>query len=305
MIDTTSTDARGEATGILYAGLAYAVWGITPLYWRLLDDVPSFELTTHRVLWCALFAAGVTAWRGRLGPVMTILKTPRLLATLALTSVLITVNWSVFIYCVETNQLVEASLGYYLTPLLSIALGVFLFGERMSRFRLVGVILATAAILVQVVSFGHIPWIGPVLALSFGFYGYFRKMAPVDSLDGLLVETAILFPITLGLVVYWARTEPAAFPSSHLAKDLLLVGGGPLTAIPLAMFAAGARRIRLTTLGFLQYLSPSVTLVLATIGFHERFTRVDAISFACVWVALAIVALEGRFKPLARAPEGG
>jgi chloramphenicol-sensitive protein RarD len=301
----TDSEHSGEATGILYAGLAYGIWGIIPLYWRLLGDVPPFELTTHRILWCALFVAGVTAWRGRLGTIATIFRTPRLLGVLALTSVLISSNWTLFIYCVATNQLVEASLGYYLTPLLSIALGVFLFGEKMSRFRLAGVLLATTAVIVKAVAIGHIPWIGLALALSFGFYGFFRKWAPVDSLDGLLVETALLFPFTLVLVFYWARSEPGAFPTSNWLKDALLIGGGPITAIPLTLFAAGARRIRMSTLGFLQYLSPSITLVLATLGLHERFTTVDAISFACVWAALLIVALEGHVKRFARIPEGG
>ncbi|MGB8364611.1 MAG: EamA family transporter RarD [Rhizomicrobium sp.] len=294
----------GEATGILYAGIAYAVWGVMPVYWHLLDTVPPFELTTHRVLWCALFVTAVAAWRGRLAHIVTIVRTPPLLATLALTSVLIGANWSLFIYCVATNQLVESSLGYYMTPLLSIVLGVFLFGERMSRLRLAGVVLAAAAVVVQAVALGHVPWIGLALALSFGFYGYFRKRAPVDSLDGLLVEMAILFPLTLGLILYWAVTQPGAFPSSNVMRDALLMGAGPMTAIPLVLFAAGVRRIRLTTLGFLQYLSPSITLVLATVGYHERFTRIDAISFGCVWAALAIVALEGRVNRFARMPGG-
>lgn len=301
MIDNDVSVEKGEGPGILYAGLAYATWEIIPIYWRLLGDVPPFELTVHRVLWCALFVAGVTAWRGRLGHIATILRTPKLLATLALTSVLISANWTLFIYCVASNQLVEASLGYYLTPLLSMALGVFLFGERMSRLRLAGVVLAGAAVAIKAISFGHVPWIGLSLALSFGFYGFFRKKAPVDAMDGLLVETALLFPFTLALIVYWARTKSGAFPSPHLAKDALLIAGGPVTAIPLAMFAAGARRIRLTTLGFLQYVSPSITLVLAVFGFHEHFARADAISFACVWAALVIVALEGRFRPAAQA----
>ena len=236
--------------------------------------------------------------------IVTIVRTPPLLATLALTSVLIGANWSLFIYCVATNQLVESSLGYYMTPLLSIVLGVFLFGERMSRLRLAGVVLAAAAVVVQAVALGHVPWIGLALALSFGFYGYFRKRAPVDSLDGLLVEMAILFPLTLGLILYWAVTQPGAFPSSNVMRDALLMGAGPMTAIPLVLFAAGVRRIRLTTLGFLQYLSPSITLVLATVGYHERFTRIDAISFGCVWAALAIVALEGRVNRFARMPGG-
>ncbi len=300
-----SSETPNEATGILYAGLAYAIWGVIPLYWRMLDDVPPFELTVHRILWCAVFVAGVTALRGRLSHIVDIVRQPQLLATLALTSILISTNWTIFIYCVATNHLVEASLGYYLTPLLSIGLGVFLFGERMSRLRLAGVTLAAIAVAVKAIAFGHFPWIGLSLAFSFGFYGFFRKKAPVDALDGLLVETLLLFPITLALVVYWASSGQGAFPSPHISKDALLIAGGPITAIPLAMFAAGARRMRLSTLGFLQYLSPSITLLLAIFGFHEAFNRGDAVSFALIWVALAIVALEGRFRPAVAAEEGG
>jgi chloramphenicol-sensitive protein RarD len=295
MADPDIHAAPDESAGIFYAGLAYAVWGVTPLYWRLLDSVPPFELTVHRVLWCALFVTLVALWQGSLPRIVRIFRTPRLLGLLALTSILITANWTIFIYCVASRQLVEASLGYYITPLLSIAFGVFLFGERMSRLRLAGVALGAIAVAIKTIGLGHFPWIALVLAFSFGFYGYFRKRAPVEALDGLLVETWILFPITLAMVSFWAVQGTGAFPSSHLEKDALLIGGGPLTAIPLALFAAGARRIRLSTLGFLQYLSPSITLVLATLGFHETFTRIDGVAFGCVFAALAIVALEGRF----------
>jgi chloramphenicol-sensitive protein RarD len=283
-----------ERAGILYAGIAYSFWGIVPLYWRLLSDVPPFELTVHRVFWCALFVTGVTLWRGHFSRIVSIVREPRTIGTLALTSVLISCNWTMFIYCVATHQLVEASLGYYITPLISFALGYLLFGERMSRLRLLAVLLATIAVGVKAIGIGHIPWIAPGLALSFGFYGYFRKLTPVAAIDGLVVETLILFPATLALVLWWGVTGVGAFPSHNLMKDALLIGGGPLTAVPLAMFAAGARRMRLSTLGFLQYLSPSITLVLATLGFHESFTRTDAIAFGCVWAALTIVALEGR-----------
>ena len=265
MTQNTSHAHGGEATGILYAGAAYAFWGITPLYWRLLGEVPPFELTSHRVLWCALFVAVVTAWRGRLSHIVTILRTPKLLGTLALTSVLISSNWTIFIYCVATNRLVEASLGYYLTPLLSIALGVFLFGEHMTRLRLAGVVLAAIAVGIKAVD-TRPRAVDRVLRwrCRFGFYGYFRKKAPVDSMDGLLIETALLLPFTLALVIYWARTEPGAFPRRGFSRMRLLILAGPITAVPLAMFAAGARRIRLSTLGFLQYFTPTFTLLLAT-----------------------------------------
>jgi chloramphenicol-sensitive protein RarD len=288
--------ARDDARGILYALIAYAVWGIMPLYWRLLSAVPPFELTVHRVLWCALFVLGVTLARGRWLHLLAAIRNRRLLGTLALTSILISINWTIYIYCVASHQLVEASLGYYINPLISIALGVTLFGEHLSRLRLVAVLLAGAAVAVQTFELGHFPWIAPCLALSFGFYGYFRKRTAIDALDGLTIETWILFPLTCGLVAFWTLSGTGAFPLPEPAKDTLLVLGGPLTALPLALFAAGARRIRLSTLGFLQYFSPSITLLLAVAAFGEPFTRTDAITFGCVWAALVIVAVDGRLQ---------
>jgi chloramphenicol-sensitive protein RarD len=292
--DAAAPVQKDDVSGILLAGFAYAFWGIMPLYWRLLKTVPPVELTVHRIFWCAIFLAFVAIGRRRYAELWAIIRKPRLLGTLALTSVLITCNWTLYIYCIATHQLVEASLGYYINPLISIGLGVLMMGERMSRLRLAAVILAGVAVAVKAAGLGHFPWIAPCLALSFGFYGYFRKLTPVDSLDGLTVETWILFPITAGLLLFWHMQGTAAFPSPDWSKDGLLMFGGPLTALPLTMFAAGARRIRLSTLGFLQYLSPSITLVLATFGFHERFTQIDAFAFGIVWLALVFVAMEGR-----------
>ena len=288
--------AKDDPRGIALALAAYGLWGIMPLYWRLLSAVPAFEITVNRVLWCAFFVLGASLVRGRWQQLLAMLRNPSLLGTLALTSILISVNWTIYIYCVATRQLVEASLGYYINPLVSIVLGVTLFGERLSRWRLAAVLLATAAVAVKTIELGHFPWIAPALALSFGFYGYFRKKVDVDALDGLTVETWILFPITFGLVLFWAVDGSGAFPTAGLKTDALLILGGPITAVPLAMFAAGARRIRLSTLGFLQYFSPSITLALAVFGFGEAFTRVDAITFGCVWAALTLVAAESRFR---------
>ncbi|HEY2032406.1 MAG TPA: EamA family transporter RarD [Rhizomicrobium sp.] len=282
---------KDDTAGILFAAFSYAFWGIMPLYWRLLDAVPPFQLTVHRIFWCALIVGLLALARGRLPELMHIVRSPRLFATLALTSVLISINWGVYIYCVATRQLVEASLGYYINPLISIALGVTLFGEHISRMRMVAIGLATIAVVIQSFELGHFPWIAPVLALSFGFYGYFRKLTPVDSLDGLTIETWVLLPITAGLIWYWSG-HGGAFPSPNIKRDALLIFGGPLTALPLALFAAGARRIRLSTLGFLQYLSPSITLLLAIFGFGETFSKVDMITFGFVWIALLIVSLD-------------
>jgi chloramphenicol-sensitive protein RarD len=289
-------DHPEEGKGALYAGAAYFIWGIAPLYWDRLSDVPPYQIIVHRLLWSAVFVILFTLARGRARYIIAAFRMPRLLLRLALTGVLITVNWSIYIWCVATHRLVEASLGYYLTPLVSIGLGVALLGERMSRFRLAAVAMAAVAIAAQAMTLGHVPWIAPALAVTFGFYGYLRKLAPIDAIDGLTVETLLFFPFTLGIVIYWTATGTSAFPSPHLLRDTLLVLAGPVTAIPLALFAAGARRVRMTTLGFLQYLSPSITLVVATLMLGETFTRTDAITFACIWAALSLVALDGRFR---------
>jgi chloramphenicol-sensitive protein RarD len=295
MSKTADNAPPNEAAGILYAGAAYSLWGLFPLYWDLLSVVPPIELSIHRMLWCALFAAGVTAARGRLKHILHILSIRRLIWPLVLSSVLIAANWTIYIWSIAAHHIVEAALGYYINPLLSIALGVALLGERLSRLKLAAIALAAIAVGVQAVEVGHIPWIALGLALSFGFYGYVRKLTPVDPLDGLTVETCLLFPLTLGVVAFLAWKGTGAFPAAHFSTNALLVLAGPVTAVPLALFAAGARRLRMTTLGFLQYLSPTITLAVATLVFGEPFSATDAATFGCVWAALILVGLEGRF----------
>lgn len=297
---------KDDPAGIFFAGFSYVFWGGMPLYWRLLAKVPPFELTVHRIFWSALFVGIVALARRRVPHMLELFARKRVMATLALTSILISINWTTYIYAVASHQLVEASLGYFITPLISIALGVVLLGEHISRMRLIAILLAAAAVIVQSVLLGHFSWIALTLSLSFGFYGFFRKTTHVDSMDALTVETWILFPITSGLVLYWGTHEANAFPHAGTLIDTLLILGGPLTALPLALFAAGVRRIRLSTLGFLQYLNPTITLLLATLGFGEAFTRADMMAFGFVWIALLIVSIDSyvsRAKPPVSSPE--
>ena len=289
-----------ETAGILYAGSAYAIWGVIPLYWDRLSAVPPIELSIHRMVWCAIFALAVTATRKRLGVVWDIVRTRKLLLSLTVSGLLIAANWTIYIWSVAAHDLVEASLGYYITPLLSIALGVVMLGERLSKMRLAAIMLASIAVGLKAFELGHIPWVAVGLSLSFGFYGYLRKLTPVQALDGLTIETGLLFPITAGLLLLWGFDGTGAFPSPHWSIDAMLLAAGPITAIPLAMFAAGARRVRMTTLGFLQYLSPSITLLVATLLMGEPFTASDAATFGCVWVALLLVGLENQVGRLAR-----
>ncbi len=297
---TESHEHPNETRGVLYAGGAYAIWGFVPLYWQFLADVPPVEITLHRILWCSLVGLIVTLARGRFTHFLAVLRTPRVMLALLASSLLIAVNWTIYIYCVVAHRLVEASLGYYMTPLVSIALGVAFLGEKVSRLRLAAIALATAAVALQAAALGGIPWIAPALALTFGFYGYVRKLTPVDALEGLTIETCLLLPVTVPLIVFWALKGSGAFPSPNLTRDALLMFAGPLTAVPLVLFAAGARRIRLTTLGFLQFLSPTITLLVAILLLHEPFTATNVIAFGCVWSALVLVSLEGRFASWTR-----
>jgi chloramphenicol-sensitive protein RarD len=278
--------------GVLLAGGAYTIWGVIPVYWHLLDAVPPFEIVVHRILWCAVFMAIFIVSNRRLMQILRALRRRRVFATLALTSILIAVNWGLFIWSVATNRLVEASLGYFTIPLVSIVLGIMFLGERQSVLRVAAIALAGVAVAVQTVALGKFPWLALTLAVTFGAYGYLRKTVNMGAVDGLFVESVLLFPPALVLVVLWAIEGTGKFLDLSPFTDSLLILAGPLTAVPLAMFAAGARRVRLSTLGFLQYIGPSLALVLATVFWGERFTWIHAVMFGCVWLALALVALE-------------
>lgn len=301
MADNNALTPHNETAGILYATSAYGLWGFLPLYWDALGNVPPFELSFHRMLWCALFGLGTTVALGRTKTLWQAVNNRKVPKALAVSGLLIAVNWTIYIYSIAKAELVEASLGYYINPLLSIALGVVLLGERLSPLRITAIALAGVAVTIKSFGLGHFPWIAISLAVSFGFYGYVRKLTPVPAFDGLTIETSLLLPVTAGILLFWGFQGTGQFTPAHLGTDLLLILGGPLTALPLTLFAAGARRVRLSTLGFLQYLSPSITLLLATLVLGEPFTLSDAATFGCVWVALALVAVDGRFG---RSPAG-
>ncbi|MGC8534368.1 MAG: EamA family transporter RarD [Rhizomicrobium sp.] len=287
-----------ERIGILFAAAAYAIWGLLPLYWDHLTQVPPIQVTAWRVCLTALVVLGFTVLRGNLGTVLGHVRNRPLLLRLALSASLIALNWTTYVYSIASHQLVEASLGYFILPLISIALGVGLLQERISRFRLAGVGLMLVAVVVQVAVLGRIPWVALVLALSFGFYGYVRKLAPVGAIEGLLIETCLLLPVAVALLIGWAMNGEFAFSLAMPVHDALLLCCGPFTALPLTLYAAGIRRIRLSTLGLLQYLSPTISLVIAVVVFAEPFPMADIISFSCVWLGLALVAGE---QQLARA----
>jgi len=277
-----------EATkGVIFGLSAYTLWGSFPLFFALFEGVPAFEVLTHRILWSCVFLAAVISVLRRWNPVLAALMKPRRLGRVLGCAVLIALNWGIYIYAVETRHVLQASLGYFLTPLINVALGMFVLGERMERAQAIAVALAAVAIIVQMVMLGSLPWITLALAFSFGMYGLLRKQVELDGLSGLFVETLLLMP--LGLLVLGAMLW---IDVSHFGGEprltALLVASGVVTAIPLLAFAGAARRLRLATVGFLMYINPTLQFLIALFVFDEPLNRIQFISFAMIWAALGL-----------------
>ena len=253
-------------------------------------QTPVVELLCHRIVWAALFLALLLWQQGKFREIRAALGRRRTLAVLAASTVLIALNWLVYIYSVSHDRLLESSFGYYINPLVNVALGVVLLGERLAPRVRIAVAIAAAGVLWLGLHAGRLPWISLVLAFSFALYGLLRKVAPVGALIGLSVETLLLLPLAAGYLVHQLWNGEAAFLSGRPALDVLLVLGGPLTAIPLLWFAAAARRLPLSTLGFLQYLSPTLQFLLAVLVYGEVFDPAKAVAFAFIWAALALFA---------------
>lgn len=284
---------RTETRGMLLVFISYVVWGLFPLYWCLLASVPVAEIALHRMVWCALFAGGIVLWRHRVPQVRASLSDRRLVLTLTVSGLLVAADWTIYIWSVSSHQLVEAALGLFVTPLVTILLGLLMLGERVSVLRALALALGVAALLMKLVAYGHVPWIAFGIAIAFGLYGYVRKKAPVDPLDGLFIETGLIAPAALLAIVVLACGGTGAFRLSAPVTSLLLVCGGAVTAAPLALFVCGVRRIRLSSVGFVQYFSPGLTLALAVFGFRERLDPADIAAFSCLWIALVLIGIEG------------
>jgi chloramphenicol-sensitive protein RarD len=276
-----------STTAAFVAALAsYLIWGlVNPVFFKSLGDVGAVEIVAHRVVWTVvLVGIGVLSSRGP-AAVVAAVGSWRRLGILVVTTLLVTVNWTVFIWAVVNSRLVEASLGYFINPLVNVLLGVLVLHERLSRGRMLAVAIAAAGVGSLVVSYGTVPWVALSLALSFGFYALVRKKAAIDPVIGLLVETALLLPAALGYLL-WLGGDGAF--GHGWGESTLLVLAGPMTAVPLVLFMFGATRLTMTTLGLLQYVGPTGQLLLGVLVYGEAFTRNHAITFACIWVALAV-----------------
>ncbi|MFS0737368.1 EamA family transporter RarD [Sphingomonas sp. 1P06PA] len=270
---------------------AYGIWGLLPLYLKLLSGVPALQILAHRVLWSLLLLAGAALLLGRGRTILAAVSAGRTALMLAASAALIAVNWLVYIWAVNGGHVLEASLGYFINPLVNVALGVAVLGERLRPRQGVAVALAAIGVLAMAIAGGGAIWVPLTLAFSFGTYGLVRKLAPIDALGGLLVETALLAPACLA-VLAWAGATGAGVFGADRATDGLLILAGAVTAIPLLLFAAAAKRLRYATIGLLQYIAPTLQFVLAVTLFGEALLPIHLFTFGCIWAGCAIYAFD-------------
>jgi len=274
--------------GVAYGVAAYGMWGLFPIYFKALSGIPALEVLAHRIVWSVVLLVPLVLVRGQWTELRRVISSKKTLATLILTTVLIAVNWYLFIWAIAHDRVLEASLGYFINPLINVMLGMIFLGEKLSRPAAVAVVLAGLGVSVQVVMVGELPWIALTLAFSFGLYGLLRKTAAVGAVVGLTVETSILMLPAAGYLAWARRTGGLYLGSGDLSTDVLLVLAGAVTAAPLLCFTSAARLLPLTTLGFLQYIAPSGHFLLAVLAYGEVLTTGRIITFVCIWLALAI-----------------
>jgi len=284
-----------QRLGVLSAAGAYILWGILPVYWKFIYVVPAQEILAHRIVWSFVFMVFVLLISKRLESFRNDLREivserKKLLGVIA-ASVLISINWYTYIWAVSHDRVVESSLGYYINPLVSVLLGIIVLKEKLSFWQIISFMLATIGVVNLVVHFGAIPWVALTLAVSFGLYGLSKKMVNVGAMTGLTLETLFISPVALLYIGYVHNNGNGAMSFTAPSVTLLLVGAGIITAVPLLLFASGAKQLPLSVIGFLQYIAPTLMLILGVFLYHEPFTGIHLASFILIWVALVIFSL--------------
>lgn len=284
-----------QQAGVLYAAFSYILWGFLPVYWKLLHHVNADEILANRVFWSFFFVAAVLffnkKWSLFTGTLKGLANNKKQFAALGAASLLISINWFIYIWAVNTDQMIEASLGYYINPLVSVLLGMVFLKERLSIMQYASFALAAAGVVIMTISYGQFPWIAVSLAVSFGLYGLAKKLIKVDSAVGLALETLVVMPLAGIYIGYLFFQGSSSLFAGSWTTSLLLAGAGAATAVPLLYFAKGAQRIPLATLGILQYIAPTITLILGIFVYHETFSTVHLLAFTFIWSALILYSL--------------
>ncbi|WP_430735589.1 EamA family transporter RarD [Halodesulfovibrio aestuarii] len=298
-------DDRGRA-GVVAAICSFIFWGMAPVYWKQVAHVPAFEVLCHRILWSLFFVGIMLSIRSNWGAFKKIFSSKKTMLLLTMSGLLVGGNWGLYIWAVNHDMVLQTSLGYYITPLVSMLLGVVIFKDTIRPIQLCAVLLAAAGVATQVVMVGSLPWVSLALAISFGLYGLLRKLADVESLAGLMFETVLLIPFVLIYLGHLELQGAASFLHVDRLTDMYLMGAGVITSLPLLWFAFAACRLRLTTLGLLQYIAPSLAFMQGVFLFNEPFTMGHLFTFMFIWSALALYSGEGwlqRSRKLVHAEE--
>ena len=284
-----SESSRSEPTlGVIYAGAAFLIWGLAAVYWKELRSVPPLEIIAHRVAWSFIFLLPLIVLQRQWAEFVAILQNLKMLFILLTSAILVAANWLLYVWAVNNNHLLQASLGYYINPLVNVVLGMVFLRERLRPPQILAVMLATSGVIYLTIQYGAFPWIAICLAMSFGLYGLIRKVAPVSPLVGLAVETLLISLPAIGYLLYLDFQGTGSIFRVSLKLDLLLIGCAPLTAIPLLFFTAGAKRLYLSTVGLMQYIGPSGMFLLAVFYYHEPFSTAQVWTFIMIWAALVI-----------------
>lgn len=293
---THEAEAARIQAGLLQGIAAYVMWGAVPVYWKQIAGVPAAEILIYRIVFTVAVMGLVVLALQRAAAIVSIMRQPRALGALALSAVLIGANWGVFIWAVNSGRILDTSLAYYINPLLSILLGVLVVREKLTRLQTAAVVLACLGVLNQTLAQGSLPLVSLFLAATFAIYGLIRKFVAAGPIEGLLVETVLIMPAALTYWVWLLGQGDGALLTGGWIQTALLIGAGPATAVPLLFFAAAVRRVRLSTMGFLQYIAPTMTLLLGTQIYGEPFTAAHAVTFALIWAALALITGEAYWR---------
>lgn len=290
-------ERKENAAGVGYVAGAYLLWGILPVYWKLLQDVSPIQILAHRIWWAFAFLLLLLLLTGKLkafwNETSQIAREPRKMATVFVAAVILNLNWFTYIWAINNNHIVQTSLGYYINPLVSVMLGIIVLKERLSMWQLIAFLLAAAGVFSITIQYGSFPWVAIVLAVTFGFYGLFKKTVDIGSATGLTLETFLTCFFALPYLAYVLYTGSSSFEFNLAPISLLLMGAGAVTAIPLVMFAAGAKLLPLVVVGFLQYINPTITLLLGVLAYNEPFTRGHLLAFVVIWIGLLLFSLSG------------
>jgi chloramphenicol-sensitive protein RarD len=283
---------------LAYASLSYILWGLFPVYFKLLQSVPAIQVVAHRVVWSLAFLLLVLAIRHRWGWIVPAIRQPRVVVGFIASALALSANWILFVWGVSVGRIVDVSLGYFINPLVNVLIGAVFLHERLHDRQWIAVGLAVAGVGWLTWQFGEVPWLGLALAASFGSYGLLRKTARLGALEGLTLETTVLLPFAIAFLGYVTRSGDGLFLPTSDITAWLLVASGPVTALPLLLFAAGARGISFSTLGILQYFAPSLQLLIGVVLYAEPFGYTRAVGFGLIWLGLAIYTIEGMYRSL-------